>query len=163
MRTVTLGMFAVGFLILVARASWAYFKGGRSARGLKGLGPFAASAVAFAAAGACVGGLLGTALTFARGKVGQAGEWALHAGTGAQGVSISRPAEFGTLTPFGAVIMLAIVIVFVVMWKTAKRKPKMEITWGAPCGLTLGPFFGAYTVTPMINAIGAWIIGGFFH
>jgi hypothetical protein len=161
-KTVTLGMFAVGFLILVARISYWWFKGGKSSRDWKGLLPFAFSAVAFAAAGACVGGLLGTVLTFARNRVGDAGTWALEKGTGAQNVSVSRSAEFGTLNPFGAVIMLALVIVGIVMWKTAKRKPKKEISWGAPCGLTLGPFLGAITVIPLINGMGNWIIGYFF-
>ncbi|MEU7191737.1 hypothetical protein [Streptomyces sp. NPDC045369] len=161
MKTVTLGMFAVGFLILVGRVSWFWFKS--SSRDWKLLGPFALSATSFAAAGACVGGLLGTVFTWARERVGDAGDWALEKGTGAQGVSVTRSAEFGTLTPFGAVIMLALIVVFIAMYKSAKRKPKKELTWGAPCGLTLGPFLGAVTIVPAINALGDWAIGGFFH
>jgi len=163
MKTVTLGMFAVGFLILVARISWWWFKGGKNTKDWRGLGPFALSAVAFAAAGAAAGGIVGTVFSWTRGKVGSVGDWALTKGTGAKGVSISRPADFGTLTPFGAVIMLALLIVFVVMWKTARNKPKRELTWGAPCGLTLGPFLGAVTLVPFINMIGAATIGSFFH
>ncbi|MFJ8314048.1 MULTISPECIES: hypothetical protein [unclassified Streptomyces] len=102
-------------------------------------------------------------MTWSREKVGQGGDWALEKGTGAQHTSISRSAEFGTLTPFGAVIMLGLVVVFVVVYKSAKRKPKREFSWGAPCGLTLGPFLGAVTVVPLINGIGNMTIGSFFH
>ncbi|ORT53320.1 hypothetical protein BKD26_38685 [Streptomyces sp. CB03238] len=120
--------------------------------------PFALSALSFAAAGACVGGLIGTVMTWSREKVGAAGDWALEQGTGAQQVSVSRSAEFGTLTPFGAVVMLGLIVVFVVLFKTAKRKPKKELSWGAPCGLTLGPFLGAITIVPLINGLGDLLI-----
>lgn len=69
-------------------------------------------------------------------------------------MQISRSAEFGTLTPFGAVIMLVLIAVFIVVIKSAKKKPKKELLWGAPCGLALGPFLGAVTITPLINWIG---------
>jgi hypothetical protein len=162
MKTVTLGMFAVGFLILVARVAWWWAKGGRSSGNFKGLFPFFLSAVSFAAAGACVGGVIGTVLSWARNGIGKAGDVALTKGTGAQGVSVQRSADFGVLSPFGAVIMLALLVVGVVVWKAAKRKPKREIAWGAPCGLTLGPFLGAITVIPLINYVGNLVIGPFF-
>lgn len=161
MREITLGMFAIGFLILVGRLSWWWFKSGKS-RDWKGLLPFAMSVLSFAAAGAAAGGLLGTFLNWVRVALGYAGDWALEGGTGADGVSVSRSAEFGTLTPFGAVIMLALLIVSVVIWKTAKRKPKKEIAWGAPAGLTLGPFLGAVTLTPALNWLGMTLIGQHF-
>ncbi|MFF8732758.1 hypothetical protein ACF073_40790 [Streptomyces sp. NPDC015171] len=152
MKTVTLGMFTVGFLILVGRMSVFYFKS--KTRNWADLWPFGLSATAFAAAGACVGGVIGTITTWARNGVGKGGDLALEKGTGASHVQISRPAEFGTLSPFGAVIMLGLIVVFVVLYKSAKKKPKRELTWGAPCGLTLGPFLGAVTLTPLINWIG---------
>ncbi|MEV5567662.1 hypothetical protein AB0L54_33125 [Streptomyces sp. NPDC052196] len=161
MKTVTLGMFTVGFLILLARLSWFWFKS--RSRNWNDLVPFGISALTFAAAGACAGGVIGTVMTWSRTKVGQGGDWALEKGTGAQHVQISRSAEFGTLTPFGAVIMLGLIVVFVVVYKSAKRKPKKELTWGAPCGLTLGPFLGAITIVPLINGIGGATIGSFFH
>ncbi|MEV6840970.1 hypothetical protein AB0N17_41950 [Streptomyces sp. NPDC051133] len=145
-------MFTVGFLILIARVGWFYFKS--KSRNWSDLMPFGLSAVSFAAAGACAGGVIGTIMNWARNGVGKAGDVALEKGTGAQHVEISRPAEFGTLTPFGAVIMLGLIVLFVVIYKSAKRKPKKELTWGAPCGLTLGPFLGAVTITPLINWIG---------
>lgn len=160
MKTVTLGMFAVGFLILVARISWFWFKS--SSRDWKLLGPFALSVVAFAAAGACAGGLIGTITTWARDRVGDAGDVVLEKGAGAEHVSVTRAAEFGTLTPFGAVIMLALLVVFIAFFKAAKRKPKKELTWGAPCGLALGPFVGAITLIPVINSMGDSMIGVFF-
>ncbi|MET8566166.1 hypothetical protein ABZV75_38495 [Streptomyces flaveolus] len=152
MKTVTLGMFTVGFLILVGRMSVFYFKS--KTRNWAELWPFGLSATAFAAAGACAGGLIGTVMTWARNGVGKGGDYALEKGTGASHVEISRPAEFGVLSPFGAVIMLALIVVFVVLFKSAKKKPKRELSWGAPCGLTLGPFLGAVTLTPLINWIG---------
>ncbi|MFI1308533.1 hypothetical protein [Streptomyces sioyaensis] len=161
MKTVTLGMFAVGFLILVARVSWFFFK--TKSRDWKLLMPFALSAASFAAAGACAGGLLGTVLSWVRGKVGLAGDWVLEKGTGATPVRATHSAEFGTLNAYGAVLMLAGLIVFFVLWKSAKRKPKKELTWGAPCGLTLGPFLGAITIVPMLNSLGTETIGSFFQ
>lgn len=161
MKTVTLGMFTVGFLILLARVSWWYFK--NKSRNWNDLTPFALSAAAFAAAGACVGGIIGTVMHWSREKVGVAGDWALTKGTGAEQVEISRPAEFGALNPFGAVIMLGMIVVFVVLFKAAKRKPKRELSWGAPTGLTLGPFLGAITLVPLINWVGTSTIGQFFH
>jgi hypothetical protein len=160
MKTVTLGMFTVGFLILVVRIAHFYFKS--KSRNWADLMPFGLSALSFAAAGACAGGIIGTIMTWARNGVGKAGDVALEKGTGAQHVQISRPAEFGTLTPFGAVIMLALIALFVVIYKSARRKPKRELTWGAPCGLTLGPFLGAITVTPLINGLGHMLIQGPF-
>ncbi|MFC1435993.1 hypothetical protein ACEZDB_35710 [Streptacidiphilus sp. N1-3] len=162
MKTVTLGMFAVGFLILVARISWFAFRSGRSA-GYRGLIPFATSVGTFAAAGAAAGGLIGTVLAWVRGRIGDVGDWALTKGTGAKGVHATKPADFGTLTPFGAVIMLALLIIAFVAWRSARRRPKKEIAWGAPAGLTMGPFFGAVTIVPLINLCGAWLIGGFFR
>lgn len=153
MRTVTLGMFTVGILILTARLGWFWFKS--SSRDWSKVAPFGMGAVAFAAAGACAGGLIGTVFNWARNGVGMAGDFALEKGTGASHVQISRPAEFGTLTPFGAVIMLVLIVLFVVIIKSAKKKPKRELLWGAPCGLALGPFLGAVTITPLINWIGA--------
>ncbi|MFI1890735.1 hypothetical protein [Streptomyces jumonjinensis] len=160
MKTVTLGMFTVGFLILIGRLAWFYFKS--KSRNWQDITPFALSATAFAAAGACVGGVIGTVMSWSREKVGVAGDWALTKGTGAQQVEISRQAEFGTLNPFGAVIMLGMIVVFIVLFKAAKRKPKRELWWGAPCGLTLGPFLGAITIVPLINWIGTSTIGSFF-
>ncbi|MGW7412796.1 hypothetical protein [Streptomyces sp. NPDC054863] len=153
-------MFTVGFLILVARVGWFYFKS--NSRQWNLLMPFALSATAFAAAGACAGGLIGTVMTWSREKVGAGGDWALTKGTGAEQVSITRTAEFGTLTPFGAVLMLGLIVLFVVIFKSAKRKPKKELFWGAPCGLTLGPFVGAVTITPLVNGAGGMLIGSFF-
>ncbi|MFD9293336.1 hypothetical protein ACFWBV_34830 [Streptomyces sp. NPDC060030] len=161
MKTVTLGMFTVGFLILTARVGWWYFKS--KSRDWKDLGPFAMSATAFAAAGACVGGIIGTVMHWSREKVGAVGDMALTKGTGAEQVEISRPAEFGTLNPYGAVIMLGMIVLFVVVFKAAKRKPKRELTWGAPAGLTLGPFLGAITLVPLINWMGTSTIGQFFQ
>ncbi|GAO13038.1 hypothetical protein TPA0598_17_00190 [Streptomyces lydicamycinicus] len=162
MQTVTLGMFAVGFLILVARIAWFWFKS-KSSRNWNLLVPFALSVASFAAAGACVGGLLGTVLSWVRGKLGLAGDWVLEKGTGATPVKATHSAEFGTLNAYGAVLMLALVIVSVIVWKTAKRKPKKEISWGAPCGLTLGPFLGAVTIIPLLNSLGTETIGKFFQ
>ncbi|MET9957188.1 hypothetical protein ABZ135_37320 [Streptomyces sp. NPDC006339] len=156
MKTVTLGMFTVGFLILVARLSHFWLKS--RSRDWKLLAPFGISAVAFAAAGACVGGVIGTVMGWARTGVGKAGDVALEKGTGASHVEISRPLEFGTLTPFGAVIMLGLLVLFFVAWKSARRKPKAELSWGAPVGLTMGPFLGAVTVTPLINMLGSMLI-----
>ncbi|MFL4497369.1 hypothetical protein ACJ6WD_39955 [Streptomyces sp. VTCC 41912] len=160
-KTVTLGMFAVGFLILVARI--AMFLTKSKSRQWSTLVPFAISAASFAAAGACAGGLLGTALTWTRGKVGMAGDWALEKGVGATQVAKTQSAEFGTLNAYGAVLMLAGLIVGFVVWKSARRRPKKEIGWGAPCGLTLGPFLGAITIVPLLNSIGTETIGKFFQ
>ncbi|MFJ9901210.1 hypothetical protein ACIQPR_48725 [Streptomyces sp. NPDC091280] len=145
-------MFTVGILILTARLAWFYFKS--KSRDWSKIAPFGMGAATFAAAGACAGGLIGTVLSWARNGVGKAGDVALEKGTGATHVQISRPAEFGTLTPYGAVIMLVMIVLFVVIIKSAKNKPKKEILWGAPCGLTLGPFLGAVTLVPLINWIG---------
>lgn len=163
MKTVTLGMFVVGWLILVARLGHWWFKGGgKSTKNARGLIPFGISAATWAAAGACVGGLIGTVLSWVRDRIGDAGTWTLQHGTGAQNVSATRSAEFGTLNAFGAVIMLTLVVLGVIMWKSARHKPKKEIFWGAPCGLTLGPFLGAVTIIPLINWIGLMTIGRFF-
>ncbi|MFF4291383.1 hypothetical protein ACFY0R_39745 [Streptomyces sp. NPDC001633] len=161
MKTITLGMFAVGFLILVARMSWFFFKS--RSRNWNLLVPFAASAGTFAAAGACAGGLLGYVLTWLREKIGLGGDWLLEKGTGATPVHATRSAEFGVLNQYGALIMLALLIVAVVALKSAKRKPRREIWWGAPCGLTLGPFIGAITIVPLLNSIGIETIGKFFQ
>ncbi|MFF5491531.1 hypothetical protein [Streptomyces virginiae] len=152
MKTVTLGMFTVGILILAVRLAHFWFKS--SSRDWSKVAPFGMGAVSFAAAGACAGGIIGTVLNWARTGVGKAGDFALEKGTGASQVQISRSAEFGTLTPFGAVIMLVLIAVFIVVIKSAKKKPKKELLWGAPCGLALGPFLGAVTITPLINWIG---------
>jgi hypothetical protein len=161
MKTVTLGMFTVGILILTGRLSWWWFKSGKS-RDWKGLIPFAMSTIAFAAAGAAAGGILGYILGGIRYGLGWFGDQVLTKGAGAEQVSVTRSAEFGTLNPFGAVVMLILLVLSVVVWKTAKRKPKKEITWGAPCGLTLGPFLGAVTLTPLLNQIGIEAISKFF-
>ncbi|MFF3196698.1 hypothetical protein [Streptomyces misionensis] len=152
MKTVTLGMFAVGIVILAVRVAHFYFKS--RSRDWTRIAPFGMGAIAFAAAGACAGGLIGTVLTWARNGVGKVGDFALEKGTGAQHVQISRPAEFGVLTPFGAVVMLVMIGVFIVALKSMKKRPKKEVLWGAPCGLAMGPFLGAITVTPLINWIG---------
>uniref|UniRef100_A0AAU2AIK1 Uncharacterized protein n=1 Tax=Streptomyces sp. NBC_00093 TaxID=2975649 RepID=A0AAU2AIK1_9ACTN len=145
-------MFTVGFLILIARVGWFYFKS--NSRDWNKLLPFGLSALSFAAAGACAGGIIGSIMQWAREGVGKVGDAALEKGTGAAHTEISRPAEFGTLTPYGAVIMLGLIVLMVVLFKSAKRKPKKEMWWGGPTGLTLGPFLGAVTVTPLINWIG---------
>ncbi|MEU8623170.1 hypothetical protein [Streptomyces sp. NPDC048623] len=156
MKTVTLGMFTVGFLILLGRFTHFWLKS--RSRNWSALIPFGISATAFAAAGACAGGVIGTIMGWARTGVGKAGDVALEKGTGASHVEISRSAEFGTLTPFGAVIMLGLIVVFVIAVKSAKRKPKQELAWGAPAGLTMGPFLGAITLTPLINGAGSLLI-----
>ena len=80
---------------------------------------------------------------------------------GAEVLDVGRDAIW-TLILIASPMMLVGLVVGVVVWKAAKRKPKREIAWGAPCGLTLGPFLGAITVIPLINAMGNWFIGPFF-
>lgn len=81
MKTVTLGMFTVGILILAVRLAHFWFKS--SSRDWSKVAPFGMGAVAFAAAGACAGGLIGTILNLARNGVGKAGDVNVHLVRGA--------------------------------------------------------------------------------
>jgi hypothetical protein len=156
-------MFAVGFLIAVVRiAHWCITKGGGKGMNWRLLVPFAGSAVSFALAGACVGGLVGTLVAWARNLFGGIGDTVLEKGTGARAVSVSHPAQFGTLNPFGALIMLAFIAVLVVLWRSGTKLLKKEVSWGGVCGINLGPFLGAVTLVPLVNQLGTAAIGRWF-
>lgn len=161
MKTVTLGMFAVGFLITVVRIAHWWIKSGKG-KNWKDLLPFLGSASAFALAGACAGGLVGTVVTWARNMLGGAGDYLLIHGTGAQHVAVTRSADFGVLNPFGAVIMLGAVAVLAVVVKSAKDRLKREVGWAGAAGITLGPFLGAVALVPLVNGLGTAAIGRWF-
>ncbi|WP_327309843.1 hypothetical protein OG730_41910 (plasmid) [Streptomyces sp. NBC_01298] len=162
MKTVSLGMLAIGLCVFFGRVSWWWFKSGKGARNVRELLPFLTSCAALALVGACVGGLLGTLLGWILEGFGWVGDTALEKGTGADAVSVSRAAEFGTLTPYGSVLMLVIVVVMIAFWKSAVGVLKKELGFGSVAGICLGPFFGAVTLTPMVNSIGASTIQAWF-
>ncbi|WP_405942521.1 hypothetical protein [Streptomyces sp. NBC_00207] len=162
MKTATLGMFTVGLLVFVVRIAWWWFKSSKGSRKIKDLASFALASVSFGLAGACAGGIIGTIIGWARDGIGWAGDQALKSGTGSQAVSVSRAADYGVLTPFGAVIMLVVVAITIVWFKSAVGPLKKEIGWGGVSGVGLGPFVGAALMVPIVNGIGASTIQAWF-
>jgi hypothetical protein len=160
-KSATLGLFAIGFVIVVVRIAHWWIKS-KGSRNWKALTPFALSAMAFALAGACVGGLIGTLATWIRNLLGGVGDFALQQGTGTQHVTVSHSAAFGTLNPFGAVFMIGVVAVLVVLFKSARDRLKKEMGWGGTCGIALGPFLGAITLVPLVNSLALATIGRLF-
>lgn len=166
--TVSLGLFLIGWLVVIGRVGWLILSKGAlsGGKGFKGKGgkmlsaltrnwreliPFLSAGAAIALAGASVGGILGGLLGWLRGKFGAFGDFLLDFLTGSQTVTATASDAKGLLTPYGAVFMLGALLLAAMAWKAASDVAKKELALGALAGITAGPFLGAVVLVPVAN------------
>ncbi|MFE2283843.1 hypothetical protein ACFXDJ_06695 [Streptomyces sp. NPDC059443] len=175
---VTLGSLTVGLVLFftkIVRASsgggGAPTKGAKATAGKalsfvklnwRGLLPFFASTALFALAGGTAGGFIGTVLGWFRGGIGAAGDWLIEHVFGQSTVSGTGNGTHGLLTPFGGAVMIVAFALMVTCWNKLPASWKLDLRWGIPTGITLGPFVNGVILVDAANWAGENTIGYLF-
>jgi hypothetical protein len=163
-HTVSVGMFIAGAIPLAWDLTRWFHAGSKGNRNWKGLLPMVSGASVAMAASACGGGLIGMAVHLTGRFQGQVGNGVLTTTTGAHTTNATASAAFGTLTQWGATILLLLLTILAASWKHIKNHVRMPVGRALWSGLALGPLIGGYTLVPLLNNIGFQLIGkALFH
>lgn len=172
---VTLGMALFGLVLCaVVLVPWFRKSGGKapgakgapaaaSGRNYRALLPFAGSLCVGIVVSVSVGGLLGSAASWARKGGGQAGDDFLHLFTGATSYQVSH----GGLAHLGdgsAVVLLLILTVMFLVWRKGAKALRRDIGLGLLAGINLGPTaaglgFASAVLLPALLSAGTQVQG----
>ncbi|MFD4662472.1 hypothetical protein [Streptomyces halstedii] len=144
---------SIAVLAINIRSWW---KGNRE---IKSLLPFGGGMIQGASWTLCVGGLLGWVAVSTASAGSSAGDWGVSRVTGTNGAGTLTAGSMGVLTPAGACVVVAALIVGAVMLKAAGKADKKRIAGGLFVGLTLSATAGFAQLMQWLpdayNALGA--------
>ncbi|WP_327740621.1 hypothetical protein OG749_47185 (plasmid) [Streptomyces nojiriensis] len=114
----------------------------------------------------CAGGLLGLAFGSVARAMNMGGDALLSGATGAQTPLINGGAGPGAITPYGAMVLLLLLIGLIGAWASLTKTVVVDLVLGTLTGIGLGLSAGgaglaANTLVPLVNGAGAALAGAF--